>query len=468
MKYYRHNKINDNDVNNTLSNIKTTIQNTTAFLVNYWYNDLPPSYGPLRFTFYSFYFLITYYNKWYLFHSRPTRETFFYEPCVEALNESIPNYNQLGYQYKAEGGLFNYFALEYFLSCDAPSLCSLLTNMFWYGLVLSAIGLGGKIPRYATAIAFWILFGIRNARFVGESSHSHYLAGMAMTALCFAENNLIDNWSIDSLLHKIYKRNCEKRRHNIGVPEVPLSLNGQQQRQPQHPSKTTCYVPYGPSAGSAARKFVLYMSVCSIFFAGMHKFSTWGFKWMDGQTLFWCINHEHSHWKALNRFFRHHPPLSVLLSIATVVGEIGAFAVLVYPKWRPYGILTFYGFHIGVFLLMQPNFISNEVTYILIMDWRQVYYGIKYCFIQTMNRSNSNNDGYDIKYNKHDKARIIIRSSTMTTATVDGISLSSSSSSFMSSCPLSWKIGAWMYSIIAIIVFITSICRIDAFPFFSW
>jgi hypothetical protein len=292
-----------------------------------------------------------------------------------------------------------------------------------------------------------------------------------MTALCFAENNLIDNWSVDSILYKIYRRKHGKRSHIIGLPaEVSLSsLNRKQKQQMQHPSKPPYYVPSGPSSGSAARKFVLYMSVCSIFFAGMHKFSTWGFKWMDGQTLFWCINHEHNHWEALNRFFRNNPPLSVLLSIATIVGEVGAFAVLVYPKWRPYGILTFYGFHIGVFLLMQPNFISNEVTYILIMDWRHVYYSIKYYYIQKTNRSKSNhNDGYDIvKYDKYDdESRIILRSSITTTAAVDGIE--SSSTKAMPSCPLSWKIGAWMYSTIAIIVFITSICRIDAFPFFSW
>jgi hypothetical protein len=408
---------------------------TDTYLVNYWYKDLPPLYGPLRMVFYGLYFLITWQNDLFLFHSRPTRQTFFQDKCYFHLTESIPHYRRLGFEYKREGGIFNWFFLEpgneLLLKLNPYWTCSGLTWMFWSGLVLSCIGLGGKIPRFMVCVSFWMLFGLRNAFFVGESSHSHYLAGMAMTALCFAENNLIDRWSLDWWIVKAFGR--FRNKHN----------NEQQQQPPIRSSG-------GPSAGSAARKFVLYMAVCSIYFAGMHKFSTWGFKWMDGTAIWKCLDEEHSHNKYLHDIFYENKWLTTMLSIATIIGEIGAFAVLIYPWWRPYGIASFYSFHIGVFLLMQPNFISNMVTYILIMDWRKVF-------------------GPLVKNQSICRQGKTSRAAMINTMPFDGHKQQSSKCHDMSSSvPDSWRVGSWMYTVLALVVFVTSVCRIDAFPFFSW
>jgi hypothetical protein len=424
----------------------------TNALVNYWYNDLLPLYGPLRVAFYGFYWLITYRADWFFFHSRPTRDTFYYEHCVDHLAESIPHFGNLGFEYKREGGLFNYFFLEpgneFLLKLDPHGTCSTLTWAFWSGLVLSCIGLGGKLPRYMVALSFWWLFGIRNAQFVGESSHSHYLAGMAMTALCFAENNLVDTWSVDHWIMKWYYEMQQQQQHQysriLAITERYRSSD------------------VGPSAGGAARKFVLYMSVCSIFFAGMHKFSTWGFKWMDGEALYSCLASEHSHWEFAHDIFYDNRFLVTLLAIATIIGEIGAFAVLLYPWWRPFGIASFYAFHIGVFALMQPNFISNEVTYLLIMDWRKLY-----GMLQRKNTSQRSQEvdlccGYAL-VKQHHIQQPKLKSNK------DGIDPRPPAPTFHAKQhPPVWKLGAWMYTILAVAVFITSVCRIDAFPFFSW
>jgi hypothetical protein len=419
--------------------LRTFMLCITKSLVDYWYNDLPPLYGPLRITFYGCYWFITYFANWFLFHSRPTRETFYHEQCVNRLTNSIPHYGRLGFEYKTEGGIFNYFFLdpgnEFLLRLDPFWTCSALTWAFWSGLVLSCIGLGGKVPRYMVAISFWWLFGIRNAQFVGESSHSHYLAGMAMTVLCFAENNMVDACSLDFWLHKWYcgVRGQPQPRQQVARPQSATQLNG------------------GPSAGGAARKFVLFMAVCSIFFAGMHKFSTWGFRWMDGEALYKCLDEEDFHWEFAHDIFYNHRFLVTLLAIATIVGEIGAFAVLLYPWWRPYGIASFYAFHIGVFALMQPNFISNEITYLLIMDWRQL--GRKlWCKQKT----------------PHSLANEKATTSDRTSLSPYHQPLQMSKNQDPKKYPLSWRCGAWAYTILSMIVFVTSVCRIDAFPFFSW
>ncbi|KAG7374618.1 hypothetical protein IV203_013713 [Nitzschia inconspicua] len=411
----------------------------TESLVNYWYNDLPPLYGPLRMIFYFMYWLITYHAKHFLFHSRPTRETFYSNSCVDTLVDSIPHFGNLGFEYKREGGLFNYIFLEpgneFLLKLNPYWICSSLTWAFWSGLVLSSIGLGGKVPRCMVAISFWMLFGIRNSRFVGESSHSHYLAGMAMVALCFAENNLIDAWSVDYWIYRCY-----------------LRMKGQQQSYPTPESlRITSALKVGPSAGGAARKYVLFMSVCSIFFAGMHKFSTWGFKWMDGETLYDCLESEHSHWEFVHDIFVNNRSLITLLAIGTIIGEIGAFAVLFFPGWRPYGIASFYAFHIGVFALMQPNFISNEVTYLLIIDWRLLWAKMT------------------TRINHCSLIRTRGWCATKTNASPDLKStLALSKDSQLLKIPCSWKVGAWIYTLFAMAVLVTSVCRIDAFPFFSW
>jgi hypothetical protein len=425
-------------VSKYLHSLQYPVSYMTNTLVDFWYNDLPPLYGPLRMTFYGCYWLITFGAKWFLFHSRPTRETFYQEQCENRLANGILHFGRLGFEYKREGGIFNYFFLdpgnEILLMLNPFWTCSTLTWVFWSGLVFSFMGLGGKLPRFMVAISFWLLFGIRNAQFMGESSHSHYLAGMAMTALCFAENNLLDAWSLDYWVH----------RRNYSVQGQP-----QPHRQVTWPQFTT-NTNQGPSAGGAARKFVLFIAVCSIFFAGMHKLSTWGFRWMDGETLYVCLDEEHYHWKFAHDIFYNHRFLVTLLAIATIIGEIGAFAVLLYPWWRPYGIASFYAFHIGVFALMQPNFISNEITYLLIVDWRQL--------------------GSMLGWK-----RKILRSLTYVKATSGNGSLPPYHQSLKMSTnqdhtkyPFSWRHGAWAYTIISLVVFVTSVCRIDAFPFFSW
>lgn len=142
--------------------------------------------------------------------------------------------------------------------------------------------------------------------------------------------------------------------------------------------------------------------------------------------------------------------LVTLLAIGTIVGEVGAFVVLSFPRWRPYGIASFYAFHIGVFILMQPNFISNEVTYLLIMDWRGIWRKITAGMPQFTRKF----CGFGI-------------AKPLLTQQNTPLPLSTSwHSSF--SHRQSWRVGAWVYTLLATADLVTSVCRIDAFPFFSW
>jgi hypothetical protein len=334
-------------------NSKERIQ---SLLIDFWYNDmyLPPFYGMLRFVYYMCYWLsIVYARQWFIFKSNNTYITFHEESCYNHL-ESLQHYANLDFPYKVESGLFGYLLstiVNYNKQNDGDTQddfdlsdhwffnCHWLSWGFHGGLVLSAIGLGWKLPRIACAISFWLMFSIKSAKFTGQTSHGQYVTGYALVALCFAEDNLIDVFSIDSLLVLCYQRFRQRRRTNSNE-----NSNSGNNLTTRTPSSTTNR---HPSTGGAAKKFILFVSVVSFFFAGLHKFASHGFAWMDGQTIYKCLLTERGRSKVLHDLFVDYPILSVPLAITSVVGEMASIAVMWQSWYRPYGILTFYMFHIG-------------------------------------------------------------------------------------------------------------------------
>jgi hypothetical protein len=323
----------------------TTLSAITERLVSFWYADLPPLYGPLRLAFYGLMWFVT--LDIFPYPSAPHKALFQVASCVSNRDELL-HFSNLNFEYNKESGIFGWF-LSYI---DDPSTfwlfhCQGLVEILQISIVLSAVGFGWKIPRILTAVTYWIMLMMKQSTWRSQNTHSTLLGAFAFVSLCFAENNLIDQWSIDSWLMHVHRQNWPQQpSRNRQQPYIlPTATGGK------------------ASAGGAARKFVMGIAAVAFFFAGIHKVAevSW-LGWLDGRTLKDAIREQSGHWYWLNHIFTEYDFLCVPLAVITIVGEVGVVAILLSKWWRPFGIATLYMFHIGVFLLLDPNFICHCVS----------------------------------------------------------------------------------------------------------
>ena len=248
--------------------VKRIYNRVTSHLVDLWYNDpsLPPLYGPLRLAFYSTLLLILL--------TQPDGAgalCFINGSCNRSLGR-MDHYDNFKFDMKFEAGfmshglaLMGWDARDVFDRKTSWINCKTMMYGVRYGLGLSAVGLGGVLPRIIAALCWWIMFGIKIISWGPSPGHEQYLPGVGLIALCFANNNLIDDWSIDSLLRKAWARAA-----------------GKQHLQHVH---HTSWDGISPSPGRAARKIVLFQASCVMFFAGVNKFASYGLIWLDGGTI---------------------------------------------------------------------------------------------------------------------------------------------------------------------------------------
>jgi hypothetical protein len=318
-------------------------EQTTDRLLIFWYTDLSPLYGPVRLAFYGLMWLIT--LDLFPYGSDPHTSLFRVTSC-QSDRDGLMHFSNLGFQYNAESGIFGWMISH----IDDPSSfwlfkCHALVSLLQISIVLSAVGFGWKFPRIITSITYWIMLFMKQSTWRSRNTHSTLLGAYAFASLCFAENNLIDKWSIDSWLLAIHRQLW---------PTIQTS-------RPQ--DVITIHAGQKASAGGAARKFVMGMTVVAFFLAGIHKVSevNW-LGWLDGRTLKYAVRQQSGHWEWLHNFVKKHDFLCIPLAVSTVVGEVGIVAIVMSKWWRPFGIATLYMFHIGVFLMLDPNFICHCVS----------------------------------------------------------------------------------------------------------
>ena len=381
----------------------------TDRLVHFWYEDLPPLYGPLRLVYYSLTWLVTF--RWFPIPSGPLDTLLSVQKCTDSYN-GLLHFSKLRLQYPYQSGIFGYFLS----TLDDPSSfwmfnCSALVGILNTSLVLCALGFGWKVPRVLAAFTFCFLKCMNQTAWNGGGVHSTLLGCYAFVALCFAENNLVDRWSLDSLLLSMYQ--------GVG-PSGPSCI----------PRKSV-FIVNGASAGGAARKFIMCVVVVSFFFAGTHKLSEAAWPgWLAGGALRHAINRQNGHWPWLHNLVADNDWLCIPLAFATVIGEIGAIAILIWKRWRPFGIASFFLFHIGVYLMMLPNFFAQCIVYLLIIEWSSHYEQFL------------------------GKRKVSVKSESAPIR--------------CSGVPRSWRVGAWLYSSILATFFLAALFRIDGLPFYSW
>mmetsp|Transcript_29998 Transcript_29998/g.87640 ORF Transcript_29998/g.87640 Transcript_29998/m.87640 type:complete len:784 (-) Transcript_29998:238-2589(-) len=391
-------------------------ERATASLVKFWYCDLPPLSGPVRFFYYGFLFFdINWGNNFWAsgatYHFRASR-------CQEKA-ASLVYYRELGFQMKVDAGVLGHF----FAALQDPEEaipCEAMAFALRLALLCACVGFAGRMPRVVAAAIWVVMVALGHAWWGKPPGHSPNLPAVALISLCFAENNLVDRWSVDSLLARIY------RRVTSGT-----CTGGKQKDSPP-------WQRGDPSVGGGARKLILVQAVLVMFFAGVHKTATWGIKWLSGSTIGYSIRTQRTRWRWLKKVVLQLPFLPTVMATSSVVGELFSVAALISPRWRPYVVLSWAMFHLGIFLLMNPNFLMQGMTYSLILDWGRILPWIERSSIERGCVLTCNWPSASIERPKPAKA-----SPRM-------------------------QVGAWVLSAIALLMFLASFLRIDYFPLASY
>lgn len=317
-----------------ISPLKRLCHNLLHRLVTIWYSDpaLPPLYGPVRFAFYAtlLFILLT-------LPDGSGAMCFRRNTCKHAL-QRMEHYDNFGFDTKFESGLMGH-GLDW-LGWDARDVfgedfsyinCGTMQTGVRYGLALSAVGLGSILPRILAAFCWWTMFGIKMIGWGPSPGHEQYLAGVGLVALCFADSNLVDGWSVDYWLRRAWS-------WFTGNPIV------------QHQQPHTSWDGISPSPGRAARKMVVFQASCVMFFAGIHKFSSYGFVWLDGGTILKSLHPgNNARIDMLRAFVAEHSGFFVApMATVSVIGEISSVFAFLSSKYRHFIVLCWVKFHIGV------------------------------------------------------------------------------------------------------------------------
>ena len=318
---------------------------------------------------------------------------------------------------KVDAGILGHF---FFASMEDPETipCDTLAWTLRLALLCSCVGFAGRVPRVVAAAIWFFMVSLGHAAWGDAPGHSPNLPAVALICLCFAENNLVDRWSVEWLLSRIYRR-------------VTGSTRGS--------AKETPWQKGDASVGGAARKLLLVQAVLVMFFAGVHKTATWGWKWLSGSTIGYSIRNQRTRLPWLKKVVTEQITfLPTVLATSSVVGELFAVAALISPRWRPYAVFSWAMFHLGIFLLMNPNFLMQAMTYSLIVDWGHILPRVE-------NSKAGGGCTVTCKWPQPPKER--------------------PNPSKASSSMKAW---AWLLSAVSSVMFLASFLRIDYFPLASY
>jgi len=195
----------------------------------------------------------------------------------------------------------------------------------------------GIVARLVTGLGVLFLHGL----LVGLNGHSHnwYLATYTLVALVFAAHRApsLDGW---------LRRRWSWWRFE---PDVALFRSG------------------------FARQLVLVCAVYVLFASFVAKMIVSGLAWADGSTIGWMIDHQQSRWQWPVDWMNARPWVFAVLAIATLLLEAGVVLALFSDRARLPIFAIAAGFHVGIYLVMLPNFFSHIVCYALVINWGAVW-----------------------------------------------------------------------------------------------
>ncbi len=208
------------------------------------------------------------------------------------------------------------------------------------GLVLAMVGLGGRLPQLVAGCGAFVMIGA----YLGGtgSGHAWYVAIFAIIVLGLTHRP--NAWSLDAVLARRWPRTRLARR---------------------------------PDRSAFGRQLILLYVVFTLVAGGVAKLVDGGWRWLDGRSIQWYLA-EHGAPKggvgsSLTEWILDHGWLAVAVSTFTIVVELGAVVTLFAPGTRLlYFAVLAPVFHLGIAVLMLPEFFPQLITYVLLVEWAAV------------------------------------------------------------------------------------------------
>ena len=282
--------------------------------------NMPPLDGRLRFVFYSgslaLFFLLNGGTGFTIGSASP----YLYEPR----------------------GLTAWLGIPY-LSPAAMRVLMTVTYLAW---ACAAVGLLTRPAKVATAALMFLAVGFEQAYEPG-SNHTHYLLLYSLVCLSFSSSD--HDWSVDAWL--------QSRR-----PGRPRPLQN----------------PGGLGSTGLPRQAVLLLAVTVYFSSGLSKLTDAGLIWSNGYSLQYYIASQVDRTSfevitGLRTWVSEQRWLCQALSVLTMLIELGAPLALISRRLRHVMIPAWVGMHMGIVLLMTPNYwIHSWCVAVLLTDWQWV------------------------------------------------------------------------------------------------
>lgn len=282
-------------------------------LVTLWL-DLPPVTGVLRILIYSTLLLVAMTSRFVRPHlgdsplNAPelfafTHPKLFYpEKLFQPIGKLLTRNHKLGVRF--------------------VSIIRSVTVVCW---LFCIIGFGGVTPRVMVAAGTLLLHGVSQAC-IGNS-HRWYVP--VYTLLCLAlESKANSTHSLDNLI--------------FGAPQ-------------RTPSITVYEYGFG-------RKWAFILCLGTLFCGGISKFVNGGVKWCDGRSLSYYVSNEKNGLSQfVKRVLRDHSIISGIATVKSVILELAAVVPILVPVVRIPFVLAAAGFHLGIALAMNPNYLPQTL-----------------------------------------------------------------------------------------------------------
>ena len=210
-----------------------------------------------------------------------------------------------------------------------------LTIVFWCAAA------AGFLQPY-TAIGTFIGFAFLHSANSGAlgSNHSTHAALYALFALCFSASG--DAFSFDAVI----------AQH---VPWPTIS-------------------PDSVLQSGFALKLMQVTFVYIMVAGGLSKLRHGGLRWLSGKSLHFYVegNAPFARNKFVSRLLVSSPRLCAVLATFSVVAELSGVLALVDTRFVPYVVLLWVCLHVGILLVMMPDYWVQMWCYTLLIDWGQL------------------------------------------------------------------------------------------------
>jgi hypothetical protein len=285
----------------------------------FWLGDLPPMHGVLRILVYGGLLLLMF--PWQKLGGSPLQAPETWRWTAREFYTPIGLNRQIGTRWHTYERL------------------RLLRAVVMVSWVCCILGFGGPLPPVLTGVGVLVLNGVAQGA-IG-TCHRWYMPTYTLLALALSDGR--STHSLDALLLDAW---ADYPFPTLAAESSPVLLSG------------------------LARKLVLVSGIFTLTSGGLAKLRNGGFKWMSGSTLgFHMRAMKPARWPALRTWLAGSPRALMLLSVWVVAFELAAVVAVWDADWRPAILAVAVGLHIGIGLVMSPNYTPQSFCYVLALAW---------------------------------------------------------------------------------------------------